>query len=127
MTADTEPPETLATGWLWKRGSGRSIFGIKNWKRRFFALVPHASGGGGVLHYYDTRDSWLYGHAALGKYSVAKGARLEVVDWKREAGNVYVTDAADPQHARGTCDFATEGEGEFCELVDPTGVSPSQP
>ena len=35
-----------ATGWLWKRGSGKGALGLKNWKRRWFVLEYP------LLHYY---------------------------------------------------------------------------
>jgi hypothetical protein len=68
----SRPSPTPLCGWLWKKGTGSSFFGRRNWKRRFFRLRHgelsyHEQSGEGSpplgthsLHNTRSRKGWLW-------------------------------------------------------------------
>ena len=111
---------TLATGWLYKRGSGKQLLGRRNWKRRWFAL----DGPTQTISYYDMRDLWVYGHEPLGKWDV-RGCRAEPLESARKAGHVEII--VDGKSVTvGVCEFYDGDKGGFFRIVDASGAEPER-
>ena len=75
-------PTHLKEGYLDKKGKGQSMFGRRNWKKRYFIV------GDGLLEYYESVQESLQGSSPINKLILG---RQDTVESTGEASFVIIT------------------------------------